>query len=137
MAIKKNKGAAVEKTKGQIEAEAKRAGVDLGDEFEELSTGLPPSWKPETEGESIIGELVARETGHDAKKNTDFTVHVVQTADGERHGLIGVQLTRALKEVPIGAKVKAIYIGTTDLDGSRGMKEYKVGFKAPAKRANA
>jgi hypothetical protein len=97
----------------------------LDTDFEEPIAGgpLPPFWKPETEGEELIGEVTAVRKTKDFGEGRSGEALDVRAA-GELHSIpISAALSRVDWQRYVGRVVKFVFKGWLDLDGGTRMRD--------------
>lgn len=96
----------------------------------EAGSGSGETWKPENEGDSIIGTLTAVKSDVGINKSKVYMIQ--EDGKDDPTSVWGsTVLDTKFQEIPVSSKVKIEYLGKVKSKAPQPYKDFKVLYKAP------
>lgn len=97
----------------------------------EAGSNTGDSWKPENEGDTLIGVLIGKKENVGINNSNVYLIEEKDKA-GELTSVWGsTVLDTKFSEIPVGSKVKIEYLGKVKSKAPQPYKDFKVLYQAP------
>ena len=97
------------------------------DDFEILNVGLPETWTPEKEGDTVQGKYVEKQEG---VGENGSTIYVLENEKGKISIWDTTVLANKMKEIKLLDEVRIKYLGLkTSPKSGREYKDFEIGVK--------
>lgn len=97
----------------------------------EAGSGSGDTWKPENEGDTLVGTLKAIKTNVGQNDSNVYVFEEVADAEEDVSVWGSAVLDSKFEEIPVGSRVKIEFLGRVKGKGPQPYKDFKVLYKAP------